>query len=88
MYSVRQIYTKKLLKKKNGKKYSKRSLEELVRRHFTPTIGRYGLGYNLTDEDLKTLQNIINTERIWNTPITTKSNTSGSSVDKANQQET
>lgn len=90
-YSLNKIFELKLLKRPNGKPYkSINSIQAILRaRKFTKKPTPHGKSYMLTDQDIEKLQNLINKNKgIWNTPTTTKSNTSGSSVAKANQQET
>lgn len=69
MFSLKQIVKQKLLTRPNGKPYtSKNTLARLVQKHFKLKKTGLTVSYNLTEEDLEKLQNLINKHNgIWNT---------------------
>ena len=90
MYSVKQIAKLGLLKAPDGTTYdSETSVTRIVKMGKHKKVNtKNGLGFLLTEDDIRKLQNLINKRNgIWNTPMTIKSNTSGRSAGKANQQE-
>lgn len=81
MLTIIQIAKQKLLKDIEGRPYtSPNSITKLVREKLKKKskIIDGKQRYELTEEDITKLQNLINKHKgIWNTPTTTKSNTSG-----------